>query len=235
MDIFSWMCNRQLKPSKVKLSLLISSPHKPILPLIFLISPPFSHLLRPKTLELFLTPPPSFFPKIPQALQEQILLALPGRISSIWPFLASSLLLPWSALSSSLPRQMPQSGVLAPAHKLLQSLCHPAARLTLWNLAEIMLCTCSNPSHVISMRSISTGGLQALGSLAGFLSDLTSFYFSSPSLPPAILAFLLCLKCARPLPSSRPCTYCFLYLKPRDTMSPSFPHSHLCINFPDSA
>lgn len=98
-----------------------------------------------------------------------------------------------------------------------------------------MLCTCSNPSHVISMRSISTGGLQALGSLAGFLSDLTSFYFSSPSLPPAILAFPLCLKCARPLPSSRPCTYCFLYLKPRDTMSPSFPHSHLCINFPDSA
>ena len=78
-----------------------------------------------------------------------ILLALPRKLSPIWPSLASSWLLPWSTPSSSLPWEIPLPGVrhmllhtYVPPHAYgvphLQASCQPVARLTLWNLRSRM-------------------------------------------------------------------------------------------------
>ena len=92
------------------------------------------------------------------------------------------------------------------------------------------VCADSPPSHHCAAHSL--GGPQALQSMAGFLSDLT-FSTSLLSLPPATLAFLLCLKHPTS-PSSRSHLAASSTWNLESPMSPSFPHSHCCMNIPDS-
>ena len=91
------------------------------------------------------------------------------------------------------------------------------------------------PAHTLLVRvqPISLGGPQALQSVAGFLSDL-AFSTSLLPLPAVTLAFLLCLKHAQPFPSSRPPLAASSTWNLETPVSPAFPHSHCCMNIPDS-
>lgn len=146
------MSNRQLKPNKFKIVPLISSPHKPVLPLAFLLSPPFSHLLQPKTLESFLTP--LFFLNLTYTWGAN-LVGFPWKI--FFNLTILSIFIVPSSISTIIISSMENATVWCPCiHSYTFTSCVPSSsQSALWTITEIMLCVCSKPflSHYCEIQS----------------------------------------------------------------------------------